>query len=124
MRSTPDTWTSEERRQRSRANVHWAVYVFEDGDSRPIESKTKNLSSTGFYCFIPKALTPGDRLDCRIMVPRESLDRNQEILYLECRVKVMRVEPLEPGVMYGLACAIEDYSVVRLERGQGRAVAG
>jgi hypothetical protein len=46
------------------------------------------------------------------MVPSDGLNRSRGSISLHCSTKVLRVEPLEAGV-YGIACLIEDYTVVR-----------
>lgn len=113
-RTTCEIWPeAKERRQRPRSNVHWTVYIFGGDETRPMESRTKNLSSSGFYCFLPEPLSTGERLWCQIMVPSEGIGRYQETISLKCRVKVVRVESVETGV-FGVACLIEDYTVLRV----------
>jgi hypothetical protein len=113
IRTTSEIWPeAQERRQRPRSNVHWTVYIFGGDETRPLESRTKNLSSNGFYCFLPEPLSTGQRLCCQIMVPSDSINRNQETISLKCTIRVLRVEPVETGV-FGMACLIEDYTVLR-----------
>jgi hypothetical protein len=113
LRNTSEIWPeAEERRQRPRFNVHWTVYIFSKDGARPIESRTKNLSSSGFYCFLQEPLSIGDRLRCQIMVPSDSSNRSHGIISLQSWAKVLRVEPLDSGA-FGVACLIEDYSVLR-----------
>lgn len=113
MRSPSDTWPeSQERRSRPRSNVHWTVYIFRQQKSRPIETKTQNLSSGGFYCLVDEPLVLGERLCCQILVPSDNTVRNRGTILLNCQAKVLRVEPLGSG-LYGIAWLIEDYSVVR-----------
>lgn len=112
MRNSSETWPeTEERRLLPRADVHWTIYIFW-GNGRPVQSRTKNLSSSGFYCFVEEPLVVGERLWCQIMVPSDSLSPAQGAVSLKCQARVQRVEPLETG-LYGVAWVIEDYSVVR-----------
>jgi hypothetical protein len=113
MRTTTELWPeAQERRQRPRSNVHWTVYIFGGDGTRPLESRTKNLSSNGLYCYVQERLTIGERLHCQIMVPGDDISRSHETISLNCRVKVLRVEPFDSHV-YGVACLIEDYTVLR-----------
>lgn len=102
---------------RARTQVHWPVLLLPDRTAHAIETVTQNLSSGGFYCFSPTALTPGESLLCTLRLPAYDPIDEQHALALECRVRVMRAEAAAEG-FFGIACRIEDYRLmVRHPRG-------
>jgi hypothetical protein len=98
-----------ERRRRARNHLHWAVLLFRDHAEDAVESLTRNLSSSGFYCLSEVAFTPGQRLVCTLKVPSHDPKGKHLEQRLECQVRVLRVEPQGPEGTFGLACQIEDY---------------
>ena len=103
-----------ERRSRVRIQVHWPVLFFRSEPAEAVESLTQNLSSRGFYCFSKAPLTLGEVLACTIRVPAHDPSGKEMDRQLDCKVRVMRVEPATDG-LYGIACRIEDYHVARSE---------
>ena len=101
--------TRLERRKRTRSHVHWPVCFFgvEAGDT--IETVTENLSSSGFQCFSPVPLIPGDIMICRLRVPSHQTLNKGRTSSLECKVRVVWVEQATDRQSYGVACHIEDY---------------
>jgi PilZ domain len=98
-----------ERRKRARTQVHWRVLLLREGDAEGIvDTVTQNLSSSGFYCFSPVPLTPGESLLCTLKVPAYDPKGEERTLTLECTVVVTRAETAADG-FYGIACHIEDY---------------
>ncbi len=97
-----------ERRRRARTQVHWPVLLLRDRGSAAIETITRNLSSSGFYCLSPAPLAPGESLLCTLKLPAYDPKGQEETLGLECRVLVIRAEAAQGG-LFGLACRIEDY---------------
>ena len=97
-----------ERRRRTRTLVHWPVLLLSDGGGHAIETVTRNLSSSGFYCLSSTALTPGERLFCTLRVPAHDPTAEGRAISLECGAVVMRCE-ITPGGEFGIACRIEDY---------------
>lgn len=100
-----------ERRKRARTLVHWPVLLMQSHGADSIETVTQNLSSTGFYCFSPATLTPGDSLLCRLKVPAHDPNCEEDALALECKVVVIRAEAASDG-FFGIACRIEDYRLI------------
>jgi PilZ domain-containing protein len=100
-----------ERRNRQRISLHWNVYIIRETDSGPLLSRTKNLSSEGFYCIVEKPFTPGEHFYCDIFIPAHGVSIQSSGISLHCRIQVLRVEATRGG--YGLACRIEEYSVSR-----------
>jgi len=99
-----------ERRQRRREQLHCNLYIASTALTPVIVCRTKNISSGGFYCLSNKSLNTGDWLNCSILFSDTAEGRNG--FTLECTVEVLRVEPIKPGECFGLACRIEDYSIV------------
>lgn len=77
-----------------------------------VETRTENLSSRGFYCFLETPVVPGDVVTCNITIPNygASDDGNSSIA---CQAEVIRVEAVgtEPG--FGVACRILDFTLAR-----------
>jgi hypothetical protein len=101
-----------ERRKRPRSQVHWPVCFFGGELNRIIETLTENLSSTGFRCFSPVPLIAGSLMICVIGVPSRQSFNNGRGGALECKVRVVRVEPAEEPQSYSVACEIEDYRFI------------
>lgn len=101
---------ASERRHHRRVNLRCTLYIAKNTATQPIECKTKNISSGGFYFVSNETFTNGEWLRCTIIFPDAGEESNT--LALECTVEVLRVEPVGPGQFSGLACRIEDYVVV------------
>jgi hypothetical protein len=112
INSTKHTMLPSERRKRRRADLHCTLCIAKSTEARLVKCETKNLSSGGFYCVSEELFTPGEYLRCTIMFP-DTGDASDGFA-LECTVEVLRVEPIESGESFGLACRIQDYSVVPL----------
>lgn len=106
-----------ERRKRARNQLHWYLLLFRNQAADAVESLTRDLSSSGFYCITAVAFTPGEQLICALRVPTHDPNGKRLEQRLECKVRVVRVEPLSSEGTFGLACQIEDYhfSQIRTE---------
>src|SRR5450759_4493428 len=82
-----------ERRKRARNHLHWSLLLFPNQATEAVESLTRDLSSSGFYCVTGVAFIPGERLICTLKVPTHDPNGKHLEQKLECRVRVMRVEP-------------------------------
>jgi len=100
--------SSSDRRKRKRVPLHWPVRLLRR-EGQSVESTTENLSSEGLYCITQERFKRGERLQCEILIPGESLGSPQPFLRLRCHVTVKRVEHVHLG--FGLGCHIEDYSL-------------
>ena len=98
-----------ERRRRIRVPLKCAIYLSRIGDTHPLQSKTANLSCDGFYCNVDEPFTPGERLDCDIVMPAWQAPADSFVIH--CRAQVLRLERRGTGPEYGIACRIEDYSI-------------
>ena len=104
-----------ERRKRVRTRLYWPVLLFRDGiGTTNIESVTRDLSSSGFYCMTRVQLLEGERLVCSIKIPTHDPHGKNLERTLECRVRVVRVVPQESSDLFGVACRIEDYHLSHL----------
>lgn len=99
-----------DRRTRVRIPLTLPVYLFRSGALLPIESKTKNVSCAGFYCYAPEPLVIDECIRGILVLPAFDPEDPNHALCLECRARVVRVELVEAG-NYGIACAIDDYKV-------------
>ena len=98
----------QERRRRVRTPLHLLV-VFRASEHRSgVETTTRNLSSSGFYCTSPVPFAVNESALCDIKIPIYQPNRSEHMLSLECRVRVVRVELLGEAE-YGVGCEIEDY---------------
>ena len=75
-----------------------------------VPCRTKDISSGGFYCFSHEPLTAGEWLQCTIVFP-DRAPRSGGFA-LKCSIEVLRVELVDAGRTFGIACRINDYSVV------------
>jgi hypothetical protein len=98
-----------ERRRRARNHLHWSVLLFRSHVADAVETLTRDLSSSGFYCVTATAFTPGERLVCTLKIPTYDPNGKHLERTLECKVRVMRVEPQNGDGTFGMACQIEDY---------------
>src|SRR5215472_1221106 len=101
---------TEERRKRKRIALRWPVRLVRDAGVEAVESTTENLTSNGFYCVSKSPFQLGDRLDCVISIPSGGFGYGGSPVYLQCRVRITRVENQAEG--FGLGCCIEDYDLL------------
>lgn len=104
----PDT----DRRSKARLGLSWTIYLLRSTDAYPLESKTINVSSKGFYCLAPEPFLVGECIRCTMMIPSFSGERRDDYVALQCQATVLRVDTVEDE-KFGLACRIDDYTVVR-----------
>lgn len=112
-RAGEDVQAQGERRGSLRLPLQWSVYVARGGVTHPLQSTTRNLSSHGFYCVLHERLTTGERIECDLVVPTHISRNCDDVLFLRCQARVVRVEKMDAGEGYGLACRIEDYRLIR-----------
>lgn len=103
-----------ERRRRTRVLVHWPLCFFSVGGTEVIETTTTDLSSDGFYCVANAPFVPGEIRECTLGVPTNRRNGGERIQPIQCRVRVIRVEALGEGGLFGIGCHIEDYRFVRV----------
>jgi hypothetical protein len=102
------TGVTVERRRWPRAHLHWCVQFFGLG-SEPLQCTTHNVSTGGFYVLSELPFKPGHCLNCILSIPSHRSRRGDELLFVECRVEVVRVESLKEENRFGTACRILDY---------------
>jgi hypothetical protein len=85
-----------------------------------VETVTRDLSSDGFYCFSKIPFVPGERMNCTLQVPERCPSGRYVATELECRVQIMRVEPVSETGHLGIACRIEEYHIVRTAAAAGK----
>jgi hypothetical protein len=78
-----------------------------------VETMTKNLSSRGFYCYAKAPLGVGEIMSCTIRIPAHDPGGKEMDRLLDCTVRIIRVEPTTEDGVFGIACRLEDYHVVR-----------
>jgi hypothetical protein len=90
--------------RRSRPRVRYAYPIRLSASNRPnvADGLTENLSSDGFYCTCVTPFTPGEELDCELILP--STESSGKCIVLRRRAKVLRLEirGVEPG--FGIGC--------------------
>lgn len=92
--------------------LHWTLYLACDGAARPFKTVTRNISSDGLYCLVDHSVKPGDQFACDILVPTHASQDPNDVFCLRCRAQAVRVEIIEDGANFGLACRIQDYSLI------------
>jgi hypothetical protein len=100
-----------DRRKRLRTKVHWPIVLFQEHTGETVETVTRNLSSSGFYCLSRVRFACGEVLICSLQIPTHERSGNGETLALECRATVVRSEPAAGDRYCGIACQIEDYKL-------------
>jgi hypothetical protein len=114
--------TASDRRKRARTRLHWPVLMFRHKHgSDAVESTTRDLSSSGFYCLTDVPLREGEDLVCSIKIPTHDPQGKHLECALECKVRVVRVVPGAAGDLFGIGCRIETY---RFRRGHTKAETG
>lgn len=102
-----------ERRSNPRVPLHLTVYVACTDSGLRLRTSTRDISKDGFYCLLDQPVRPGELIECDIVVPTHRPQQPDDVVYLRCRAQAVRVEKIGAGLKFGLACRIEDYSVVR-----------
>ncbi len=97
-----------DRRRRPRVGLHYTVRLTRPDQWTSVETETANLSSIGFYCTSDEPFSPGERLNCEVVIPSKDIGYDSTDLVLHRRVRVIRIEikGLEPG--FGVACEFDD----------------
>jgi len=101
-----------ERRNTRRAPLRWTVYVVAGHSTHPFRTETRDISMDGFYCVMDRPITAGERIECDILVPTHNSLAAGTAVYLRCRATVVRVEQTGTPGHFGVACAIEDYTLL------------
>jgi hypothetical protein len=116
MRPIP-TWRRStelaERRRTPRATLQWTVYLAFNGCGHPFRATTRDINKDGFYCSLDQPVKAGERIECDIIVPTHGSQDPDDVVCLRCCAQAVRVEKIEGSLEFGLACRIEDYSVIR-----------
>jgi hypothetical protein len=72
----------------------------------------RDISPAGFYCIVDQPIQPGEQLECDIAVPVHNLPSPNDVVYLHCRIQVIRVEQIPSGEGFGLGCRIDEYRII------------
>jgi hypothetical protein len=112
---------SGDRRKRFRAQVHWTISFLRPGTTDTVETVTQDLSSDGFYCLVNTVFVPGEIRTCTLSVPTYYPRAKNRVRPVHCRVRVIRVEVMGAGDLYGVGCRIEDYRFATSRNGNGMA---
>jgi PilZ domain len=107
--AVPSGWS--ERRKRGRIQVHWPLSFSSPGLPDLIETVTSNLSSNGFYFLCKTPFRSGEFRTCTLGVPTNHPWSADRVLWVQCKVKVIRIQPHTDGV-FGIGCQIQDYHFV------------
>ena len=103
-----------DRRSRPRLALTYPVRISRPGESRPVETRTEDLSCEGFYCLSERPFSPHEWLECELVIPGDPFgypsDRD---LVLSCMAEVVRVVPQAAGETFGIACRMGNYSLSR-----------
>ena len=103
-----------DRRSRPRAALEWVVHLSQAGGKHPIATRTRDVSSQGFYCLVQEPFESGERVECTVVIPIPKSGRPDDVLWLKCQARVLRVEAAAADTAFGVAFQIEEYCVVHL----------
>jgi len=103
-----------DRRSRPRATLEWVVHLSKAGGKHPIATRTRDVSSQGFYCLVQEPFECGERVECTMVIPIPKSGKPDDVLWLKCQARVLRVEPAAADTAFGVALQIEEYCVVHL----------
>ena len=84
----------------------------ETSAAEEVEAETLDISSGGFYLLVPFDWLKEGKIDCLIRLPAKTKDRLG--VGVQCRGRIIRTEPREPGQM-GVGALTERYRFVHLE---------
>ncbi len=112
-----------ERRAHPRIALSWPVGIRVEGEPAPVMADLRDISCRGAYCFSATPLRCGDVVVIELLLPRE-LDPQSRGLRVECRSTVVRVDEVQPGAEYGIACAFQDHVLRSNEAAAHAAAAG
>ena len=101
-----------ERRRNLRIPLHWTVYLASKGSGCLLRTTTRDINKDGFYCLSDQPLSIGEQIECDIVVPAHRSQDSDDVGYLRCRAQAVRVEKIGGTSEFGLACRIEDYSLI------------
>lgn len=102
----------QERRRRMRVRVHWPVYFWGGRLTNPLETVTRDLSSDGFSCLSRVPFLPGEILGCHIKIPEFRRQGPEQFRLLDCRVRVVWVDPVDRDGTFGIGCRLEAYRLI------------
>jgi len=90
------------------------VHLSKAGGKHPIATRTRDVSSDGFYCFVQEPFESGERVECIVVIPIPKSSKPDDVLWLKCQARVLRVEAGAAAAAFGVALQIEEYCVVHL----------
>lgn len=100
-----------DRRRRPRLMLAYPVRLFRVGYGSRVETRTENISCEGFYCITESFFSPGEKLDCELVLTSESARPFDDIIILRCRAEVVRVERDHESATFGVGCRVGEYTV-------------
>lgn len=98
-----------ERRRSPRVPLHCVLRVFRAGESECCNTRTEDISNSGFSCLVPYRVEIGDQLQCEIEIPVRRFAVSASDLRLTCAATVVRVQELESG--FGIGCEFDDFAL-------------
>ena len=100
-----------ERRRNPRVPLHWTLYLAFNGSL--LRTTTRDINKDGFYCLLDRPVRPDEQIDCDIVVPAHRSQDPDDVVYLRCRARAVRVENIGSGNEFGVAFRIDDYCLIR-----------
>jgi len=111
MLPTIMTGEAVDRRRRPRLMLAYPVRLFRVGYGSRVETKTENISCEGFYCITESFFSPGEKLDCEMVLTSESARPFDDPIILRCHAEVVRVERHQESATFGVGCRVGEYTV-------------
>lgn len=104
--------STRERRRVPRFNLHCIVRFLGSEDELDMIAETRDVSISGLFCRAPSRLVPRARVTCILEFPTHNCGLEWAGLRLRCKAEVVRVEPPDSERQFGIACRIDQYSVL------------
>jgi hypothetical protein len=96
-----------DRRWWPRLSLRYGIRLYRpDNQEVAVTAQTDNLSGQGFYCVSEEPFSPGDHLQCELLIPAPHVPSANLTLHRRVRVLRLEIKGLEPG--YWIACQFED----------------
>jgi hypothetical protein len=99
-----------ERRKTNRVGLRWHLRL-SGAAIRPIQTRTENISSQGFYFILEHPLIPGEALDCELAIP--NYGSGGVTRSIVCKADVVRVESRGAESGFGVGCRMVDFTLAR-----------
>jgi len=97
-----------EQRQQKRVPLICPVRLRRAGSDESIQTATRDISSTGFFCHVREPVSVGEIFNCEINLPLKGFAFSGDELWVRCTAVIVRVVAEEDG--FGIGCRFDYFS--------------